>query len=654
MMRMTRLTLTNYTFAVCLAVVSIAATVVLMQPVLSGVEGVPPLAAQRQEATVTVRGMIADIQGSNIPGATVHLLRGAQIVHRTTSDANGSFVFAGVAPGAYILHVSLPGFVDQRRPITVTAGRPPPIVITLAIASLNESVAIGGVVGGVPNALPLPPSSAATPYAHAKMTHAAGNIGGRMPDFNTETYDRIDDNGWQRVADKPLSTFSVDVDTASYSNTRRFLNQGQRPPKDAVRIEELLNYFSYDYPQPPSDAPFSITTELGDAPWNARHKLVHIGLQGRRIADESMPPRNLVFLIDVSGSMMTELRLPLVKKSLSMLVGHLTERDRVAIVVYAGASGLVLPSTSGSDRTAILAAIDALEAGGSTNGGAGIQLAYQVASEHFIRNGVNRVVLATDGDFNVGVTNQGDLLRLIEQRRTTGIFLTVLGFGMGNVKDSTLEKLADRGNGHYAYIDSVQEAQKVLVTEAGATLVTIAKDVKLQVEFNPQRVAAYRLIGYENRLLQDRDFNDDTKDAGEIGAGHSVTALYEIVPAGVPIDIPGVDPLKYQQPARTTPQTASNDLLTVKIRYKQPDGDTSRLLDRAIDSRARMTSNLGFASSVAAFGMLLRDSEHKGTASFQQVLNLARQHRGADAHGHRAEFIRLVEVAATLSRAGTR
>lgn len=653
MMRMTRLTLTNYTFAVCLAVVSIAATVVLMQPVLSGVEGVPPLAAQPQEATVTVRGMIADIQGSNIPGATVHLLRGAQIVHRTTSDANGSFVFAGVAPGAYILHVSLPGFADQRRPITVSAGRTPPIVITLGIAGLNEAVFIGGNVASAPIVSPAPPASPATSRGYAKMAQAG--VGGRMPaEFNTEAYDRIDDNGWQRVADKPLSTFSVDVDTASYSNTRRFLNQGQRPPKDAVRIEELLNYFSYDYPQPSSEAPFSITTELGDAPWNARHKLVHIGLQGRRIADESMPPRNLVFLIDVSGSMMSPLKLPLVKKSLSMLAGHLTERDRVAIVVYAGASGLVLPSTSGSDRTAILAAIDALEAGGSTNGGAGIQLAYQVASQHFIQNGVNRVVLATDGDFNVGVTNQGDLLRLIEQRRTTGIFLTVLGFGMGNVKDSTLEKLADRGNGHYAYIDSVQEAQKVLVTEAGATLVTIAKDVKLQVEFNPQRVAAYRLIGYENRLLQDRDFNDDTKDAGEIGAGHSVTALYEVVPTGVPIDIPGVDPLKYQQPARTAPQAASNDLLTVKIRYKQPDGDTSRLLDRAIDSRARMTSNLGFASSVAAFGMLLRDSEHKGTASFQQVLSLARQHRGVDPHGHRAEFIRLVEVAATLSRAGTR
>ncbi len=370
--------------------------------------------------------------------------------------------------------------------------------------------------------------------------------------FNTEAYRHIVENPFLDVTRAPLSTFSIDVDTAAYSNTRRFLNEGRLPPKDAVRIEELINYFAYDYPQPVGDAPFSVTTEVAQCPWNSAHRLVHVGLQGKRLSRAQLPPANLVFLLDVSGSMQEPNKLPLVKSALSLLAEQLTERDRVALVVYAGSSGLVLPATTGDRKGEILAAIERLEAGGSTNGGAGIQLAYKVAADNFIRDGINRVILATDGDFNVGVTNEGDLVRLIEAKRQSGVFLSVLGFGTGNVKDATMEQLADKGNGNYAYIDTAAEARKVLGQQLGGTLATIAKDVKLQLEFNPARAAAYRLIGYENRLLRDEDFNDDTKDAGEIGAGHTVTALYEVVPAGQEWSNPGVDPLKYQTAPRTT------------------------------------------------------------------------------------------------------
>jgi Ca-activated chloride channel family protein len=472
--------------------------------------------------------------------------------------------------------------------------------------------------------------------------------------FNTEAYDKIDDNTWTAVAAKPLSTFSTDVDTASYANIRRFLNTGSLPPKDAVRIEEMINYFSYDYPQPKGDAPFSVTTTIGECPWNPRHQLALIGLQARRIDRSQTPPRNLVFLVDVSGSMMTPNKLPLVKSSLAMLARNLTDNDRIALVVYAGAAGVVLPSTRGGDPTTILDALARLEAGGSTNGAQGLELAYQTAQQHFIKGGVNRVVLATDGDFNVGVTNQGDLIRMIEKNRESGVTLSVLGYGMGNTKDSTMEKLADRGNGNYSYIDSLSEAQKVLVDEAGGTLVTVAKDVKLQIEFNPRVVAAYRLIGYENRLLNDRDFNDDKKDAGDMGAGHSVTALYELLPAGEKMDLPGVDPLKYQEASKLTPAAAGSEAMTVKLRYKKPDGDVSSLMSVAVRTGSRTTAELGFASAVAEFGMLLRDSEFKGSSSFADVLSRAKTYRGEDPFGHRAEFMRLVNMAENLSRASRR
>ena len=468
-----------------------------------------------------------------------------------------------------------------------------------------------------------------------------------------ESYGVIDENPFLEAARAPLSTFSIDVDTASYSNVRRFLNDGQLPPKDAVRVEELINYFSYDYPQPAGAAPFSVTTEVADCPWDTRHRLVHIGLQGRRVASENLPPANLVFLVDVSGSMQPANRLPLVKTSLRMLAEQLTARDRVAVVVYAGTSGLALPSTPGDRKGDILGAIDRLEAGGSTNGGEGIHLAYRVAEENFIKGGINRVLLATDGDFNVGVTSENELVRLIEEKRRGGVFLSVLGYGRGNLKDSTMESLADKGNGNYAYIDTEGEARKVLGEQLGGTLHTIAKDVKIQVEFNPRTVAGYRLVGYENRLLRDRDFNDDTKDAGEIGAGHTVTALYEVVPAGQKVENPGVDELKYGRQEAPTGEMRGGELMTVKLRYKEPDGEESRLLSVAVaDSNAshqNASENLKFSSAVAQFGMLLRGSRYKGDATYDSALRLARASAGADLRGHRAEFVNLVERAKTLS-----
>jgi Ca-activated chloride channel homolog len=477
-------------------------------------------------------------------------------------------------------------------------------------------------------------------------------------EFNTEAYSHIEENPFLDVRRAPLSTFSIDVDTASYSNMRRFLNEGHLPPKDAVRIEELINYFNYDYPQPVGDAPFSVTTEVAQCPWNSAHRLVHIGLQGRRLDRAQLPPANLVFLIDVSGSMDEPNKLPLVKSSLSLLTEQLTARDRVAIVVYAGNSGLVLPATAGDRRGEILAALDRLEAGGSTNGGAGIQLAYRIAQDNFIKGGINRVILATDGDFNVGTTSEGELVRLIEEKRQSGVFLSVLGFGTGNVKDATMEQLADKGNGNYAYIDTASEAHKVLGTQLGGTLATIAKDVKLQLEFNPAQAAAYRLIGYENRLLRDEDFNDDSRDAGDMGAGHTVTALYEVVPAGEKWENPGVDPLKYQEPLPQSAGAQSDELLTIKIRYKQPDASESKLLSVGIADAAnawqQASNNFKFSAAVAAFGLVLRDSKYKGAANFTNVAALARNSIAQDPQGYRTEFVRLVETAQMLAAQSAR
>jgi Ca-activated chloride channel family protein len=504
----------------------------------------------------------------------------------------------------------------------------------------------GGVVGGMVGGLA---TQAPAGLALARRTRPADVYRGPA-DFHTEAYDPIRDNPFLAATANPLSTFSIDVDTASYANVRRFLAQGRLPPKDAVRVEELLNYFRYDYPEPSGEVPFSVTTEVAACPWKPEHRLVLVGLRGRSIAGAAVPPRRLTFLLDVSGSMDTKAKLPLLKQAMTLLVETLREQDRVAIVVYAGSSGLVLPPTPGDLKVEIRDALASLEAGGSTAGGAGIQLAYRVAADMFLPGGVNRVVLATDGDFNVGITSLGELSRLIEEKRRGGVSLSVLGFGEGNLKDSTMEMLADRGNGNYSYIDSLAEARKVLVSEAGGTLVTIAKDVKIQVELNPRRVAAYRLIGYENRLLRAEDFADDRKDAGEIGAGHTVTALYEVVPAGVPTSLPGVDPLRYQQPALLEGAAAGDELLTVKLRYKQPDGDASRLLATSVrDVPAPASENVRFAAAVAEFAMLLRDSEHKGGSSWAQALALVEGARGGDPGGYREAFVDLVRRAEELS-----
>lgn len=471
---------------------------------------------------------------------------------------------------------------------------------------------------------------------------------------DNEEYSLITENQFNNVKRRPLSTFSIDVDAASYSNIRRILTAGMLPPKDAVRIEEMINYFNYEYAQPKDQEPISITTEIGNCSWNPEHKLVKIGLKGRSIEAEKLPPNNLVFLIDVSGSMMDENKLPLIKRSFRLLVQQLRPEDKVSIVVYAGSSGLVLSPTSGKEKELIMQKIDVLQAGGSTAGGEGIQLAYDVAKENFMKDGNNRVILATDGDFNVGVSSDAELVSLIEKKRDMGIFLTVLGFGTGNYKDSKMEGLADKGNGNFAYVDNILEAQKVFVKEMGATLNTIAKDVKLQIEFNPLHVKAYRLVGYENRLLADEDFNDDKKDAGELGSGKTVTALYEIIPAKSKESVDNIDTLKYQKTV-SQDQIASNEMMTIKFRYKDPKGSESKLIVHPLlaqdETEQKSSEDFRFASSVAEFGMILRDSKFKGKANFKNILTAARESKGIDTDGYRAEFIKLVETAEIVWKA---
>ncbi len=472
---------------------------------------------------------------------------------------------------------------------------------------------------------------------------------GEVP--STEEYDRIYENPFLQAKGNPLSTFSIDVDTASYANSRRFLRDGRLPPKDAVRVEEFINYFDYEYPAPTGTDPFSVNCELSACPWNEKSELLLVGLQGRKIDLAQMPTSNLVFLIDVSGSMQQANKLPLLKASMRLLVDNLRPEDKVAIVVYAGAAGLVLDSTAGTDRNQIQDAIDSLSAGGSTAGGAGIKLAYKVAQDNFLPDGNNRIILATDGDFNVGESSDAGLSRLVEEKRKGGVFLTVLGFGNGNYKDSKMEKLADKGNGNYAYIDNIREAKKALVTEVGGTLFAIAKDVKLQLEFNPAIVSSYRLIGYENRMLKAEDFNNDKKDAGELGAGHRVTALYEIVRVGAEEQVAKVDKLKYQKKVKLT---KSKDLLTLKLRYKEPKEDESQLITKVIQADEitveKPSENWALASAVAEFALLMRDSQHKGTASFESALTRARSARGQDEHGYRTELAQLIEEANLLAR----
>lgn len=593
-----------------------------------------------------ISGVVVDASGGAVPSAPVQLTAGQHVVRETVTAATGFFRFDNVPEGRYQVRATAPSGTASLDVTVTTAALPPLRIVIPGVETSAKAVhdTVGSVVAEAHLTRPARTFVAAAPMATGAVAAARS-----WTQFNTEAYSKIDEHGFRLVADDPLSTFAIDVDTASYANVRRFLNDGTLPPADAVRIEELLNYFRFDYAAPSGNRPFAVTTEVGPAPWAPAHRLVLVGLRAKPLDEGSRAPRNLVFLLDVSGSMYSPDKLPLVKTAMRMLTATLSSADRVAIVTYAGSSGVALPSTSGADKTRIEQAIADLEAGGGTNGAAGIRLAYDIAAKSFIRGGINRVILATDGDFNVGTTSQGELVRLIEQERERGIFLSVLGVGTGNLKDSTMEQLANRGNGNYSYLDSLHEARRVLIAEAGGTLETVARDVKIQVEFNPSRVGAYRLIGYENRVLAHRDFNDDRKDAGEMGAGHTVTALYEIVPPGEKIDVPGVDPLRYQTTAQRATAAVSDELMTVKLRYKQPDGDTSQLMSLPVRDRSgALTPDLGFAAAIAEFGMLLRRSEHKGNASWAEAADLARRHRGDDADGYRAEFVRLVELAAAL------
>lgn len=538
------------------------------------------------------------------------------------------------------MKVVLSGYKTARKEVTVTDSTNAQVDVSLAPADLevptDESLQMESL-DRAPRGVPSPSRAAGVARSQQLMG---------PPPTDREGYARIEENGFRPVATAPLSTFSIDVDGAAYSNVRRFIRNGEKPPVDAVRIEEMLNYFSYGDPAPDagSDDPFAVTMETAAAPWADGHTILRIGMQAKEIEAGERPPTNLVFLLDVSGSMNAPNKLPLLKKSFSMLTDQLRAEDRVSIVVYAGATGTVLEPTPGNDKEKIFDAINKLRAGGSTAGGAGIQAAYALAEENFDPDGINRVILATDGDFNVGASSDAEMTRLIEEKRESGVFLTVLGFGQGNLQDSKMEQIANHGNGTYSYIDSALEARKVLVSELGGTLQTIAKDVKLQLEFNPRHVGAYRLIGYENRLLEAEDFNDDTKDAGELGAGHHVTALYELVPPDRVEGLPDVDSLKYQN-QEPSGAAGSPEWLTAKLRYKAPDSDESTLMQQPLtpDPEAEASTDMNFALSVAGFGMILRDSEFRGSVTLDDVRSLAEAGRGDDPNGYRAGYIALLE-----------
>ena len=577
--------------------------------------------ATSQENFGKIKGVItSQIDNSTIQGATLILRHNkAKFTSTIVSDKLGHFSFNKLHYGTYTLSVNYKSqqvYLNKKininsnhtiqknitiKPLEVNATEKEEILNIEVIDLTDDIQSIANNEYEINyNKTSAPPSL----YYNKRIQD-------NTPNYNTESYNSITENGYKLAKSSPLSTFSADVDAASYSNVRRFLTNGQKPEKGAIRIEEMINYFNYDYPNPTNNQPFSITTEIGDCPWS-EHKLVHIGLQGQRIDKEELPASNLVFLLDVSGSMNSANKLPLLKKSFKMLVNQLDKHDQVAIVVYAGAAGLVLKSTPGNDNQTIISAINQLQSGGSTDGGAGIELAYKIAQDNFIKDGNNRVILATDGDFNIGISSDDAMENLIIKKRETGIFLTCLGFGTGNFKDSKMEALADQGNGNYAYIDNIFEAKKVLVTEIGATLLTIAKDVKIQVEFNSSVVESYRLIGYENRLLNSEDFNDDTKDAGEIGAGHSVTALYEVILVGDSNNtIPNVDPLRYQNNKKTK---STSEILTVKFRYKKPDGNSSLLIEKNLENKTSnwesLSNNYKFSAAIAQFGMLLRESKY--------------------------------------------
>jgi len=610
--------------------------------------------------TGTIEGHVRDA-ASAAPVANARVLI-AGTTFATITNAGGYYRIDNIPVGTYTVRGMFIGYAPDSARAHLAANQTVTIDLRLKQAPVQlESIVVDGAA--------IAPATRA--YLDAKQAqNGVVSLGRARADSyarepwrhqgqpgNREQYDVIDENPFIAVAADPLSTFSIDVDRASYSNVRRFIVQdGQLPPRDAVRIEELVNYFPYSYAEPDGDAPLAVDAEVGAAPWKPQHRLVRIGLQARRLHLENLPPSNFVFLLDVSGSMMPENKLPLVRAAMRMLVNELRAKDHVAIVVYAGSAGLVLPSTAGDQKETILAAIDRLEAGGSTAGGAGIRRAYDEAVANFIRGGNNRVILATDGDFNVGVSSDAEMVQLIEEKRKTGVFLTVLGVGEGNLQAAKMEKLADHGNGNYAYLDNILEARKVLVHELGGTLYTVAKDVKIQVEWNPARVRAYRLIGYENRMLRNEDFTDDKKDAGEVGSGHSVTALYEIVLVGAETDVKirMPDSLRYQQRHAAPSTAAGPELLFVKVRYKAPDGDQSRMISRPVLANAGGAPSVDFQfqTAVAEFGLLLRNSDNRGKANLDHVIAVAREALGKDPEGYRAEFVKLAEAVRGLGLAG--
>jgi len=628
----------------------------------------------------TLKGIITEHDaGEAIPFAAIFLVDSLHQTISLTSNFDGKFEVPDLNPGTYSIAVRFIGFenysnsniiikTDNVTSLSISL-RPKTIELDqLEIVQYNlsedaaeaEELRIESAIKIYSSDMKKAPNRNSNNITQtATWGYTVGNASSPSYGWDdnamaNESYSEISENEFKYSMKDPLSTFSIDVDAASYANVRRMINQGYAPQKDAVRVEEMINYFSYDYPSPKGNNPFSISTEVSDCPWNEQHKLVHIGLQGKKISTDNLPPSNLVFLIDVSGSMGSYNKLPLLKKSFALLVDQLRPEDRVAIIVYAGAAGCVLESTSGKEKGKILSALEKLQSGGSTAGGAGINLAYKIALDNFSKDGNNRVILATDGDFNVGASSDNDMEKLIEEKRKSGVFLTVLGFGMGNYKDSKMETIADKGNGNYAYIDNIMEAKKVFVNELGATMFTIAKDVKIQVEFNPAKVSYYKLIGYENRMLAAEDFNDDTKDAGELGAGHTVTALYEIVPVSIKSNIvPSIDPLKYQKVEEAHTLTGSDELLTVKFRYKDPNGTKSKLIIKELYDKSvklyNASNNFKHAAAVAEFGLLLRDSKYKSSSNYAQVIKLAKSAKGIDEYGYRTEFIRLAETMELLA-----
>lgn len=630
------------------------------------------------QKTGFIKGKLSDDQTQEaIPYCTVLLQKDSAgktiTVMSQTTNMDGEFIFKNVPLGNYNVTANYIGYTSKlMKDITVKEGKTTYITLPLK-QSANKLQEVEIVSYTVP-IVEQDKKSGATITRHeykslsvdeVMAAPSTGNYqaeyegpmrgarSGSAKDFNTEEYSKITDNEFKDAQKDPLSTFSIDVDKASYSNARRFITGGQLPPADAVRVEEFINYFPYSYSQPEGSDPFSISTQYLECPWNSNHNLIHIGIQGKELNMDKAVASNLVFLLDVSGSMEDANKLPLLKSGLKLLIDQMRPEDKVSIVVYAGAAGVVLPPTSGNHKERIADALEKLNAGGSTAGGEGIILAYKLAKESFIPHGNNRVILATDGDFNVGASSDGELIRLIEKQRESGVFLTVLGFGSGNYKDSKMEQLADKGNGNYAYIDNLLEAKKIMVKEMGGTLFTIAKDVKIQIEFNPSKVKAYRLVGYENRMLNKEDFNDDKKDAGELGAGHNLTAIYEIIPAGSTELLASVDSLKYQ---KVIPQVKSNsnDVMTIKFRYKEPNGTTSKLITEILEDKKgsflAASEDCHFALAVAEFGMILRDSQFKGEANYKSVLKIAKASKGKDDDGYRAEFIRLVEMAELLKK----